>query len=155
MSSTLETDIRATLLAVPALVTTLTGGIFAWSTIGRSGMTRAGVPSAFDTKGTFKPNLVIRALRKNRFPGIQSDKDKLSSYRQRLEVYIWADGRDGFDSIDTASQLVYATLQGLRLGQPHYARLRWVSSDDVRRDYAFDNSGYARLEFDVYGIKKG
>lgn len=110
---TRETEFAVRANADATLMATLTGGFYAYGSLGREGLTRESVPAAYDSNGYLKPCGIakMRALIHDFevFDGIAQD----ASARQVVELWLYQDS--GFTAIDTALARLYVLFQGYQL----------------------------------------
>jgi hypothetical protein len=107
-----ETDFTGRGNADATLMATLTGGLYAYGSLGREGLTRESVPAAYDTNGYLKP-VGIAKMRPlvhdfEVFDGISQE----ASARQVVELWLYQDS--GFTAIDAALARLYTLFQGYK-----------------------------------------
>lgn len=107
-----ESDIYAILIADATLLATLTGGVHKRESTGIEGITRATVPSAFDSNGYLRPCALIAERATVPDGAVKDLMAQKVSTRVIVEVYLYADAGAGYTALDTAAARIYVLLQG-------------------------------------------
>jgi hypothetical protein len=124
------------------------GGIFAYTALGRQGIMRDTHPSSYDATGYVKPLIVLKARAPVALPDIFDEKEKIVSQSQVVEfwMYQWV----GYDIIEIMGNHLHRLLQGHKFDG--YYPVMWdmvtgpmidggslKGASVVRRDYYFKN----------------
>lgn len=105
-----ESEIVTLLEADTALMAILTGGVYGYTTIRRSGITRADVPTAFDSAGFLNPCAVVKARASMPDTSIYDLKEQVVARRTMLEIWLYED--HDYTAIESAEQRVFELMQG-------------------------------------------
>lgn len=141
MTATLA-NAKAILEADSTLLALATGGVWDWDETGRMGINRNNTAAAF-TSGIIKPCILLKLRTSVPFGGVADDSLKVVSAREMLEVWAYQD--NGYSTIKSMLDRVYADLQGQPLGG--YV-CRWALSIQPTRDMAMD-ANVERSDFEV------
>jgi hypothetical protein len=127
-----------------ALVGLLVGGIYAYEQIGRNGMSRVTTPEAYDANGFLKPCAVVKVGEARVGSALRDDR---GGVRQRVEVYLYADGDSGYETIREARDVVVAALDRRWVDGAGY--VRQVGGAEDMRDAKLNNAALVRVDFEV------
>jgi hypothetical protein len=106
----------------------LTGGVYAYGSLGGEGLTRESVPAAFDSNGYLKPSAVAK-MRPLIPDGVVYDfPSQETSARQVVEWWIYED--TGFTNVDAALARLYVLFQGHQFNDAFPCE--WVGTPIVR-----------------------
>lgn len=130
-----EDDVLAALLA---------GGVYSYEATGRNGISRRNTPDAYDAGGFLQPCAVIRA---GETEGVRAISDAQAGMAQRVEVYLYDDGDNGYGAILTARDLIIGMLD--RRWIEAAGHVRWAGGADDLRDPKLNNAALARVDFMV------
>lgn len=138
---------------VGGAATLLTGGIYTFDETGRLGINRDDTPTAFDgTTGLLKPCAVVKTRAKIHDGGIHDDQTQEMSYRQVVEIWLYADGNAGYSTLESAQARIFTLLNGKRING---ALVRWVNDieDERAPDGVLDNASLIRDDYEVHYMK--
>lgn len=147
-----EADIYAILSADATLLATLTGGVHKRESTGIEGITRATVPSAFDSNNYLKPCALIAERATVPDGAVKDLMARVISTRVTVEVYLYCDSSAGYTPLDTAAARVYALLQGAVLSASFEVELVNVVGRWREVDGSLKNACATRLDFGVTEI---
>lgn len=120
--------------------TLLTGGVYAFVDTGRLGINRKGTPDAFDADGLLKPCAVVKARGAVPDGGADDDGAQVASYRQVVEIWLYADGDDALTTIEAAQKRAFTVLHGKMIGSDkviaHWAGNYFGGERDASLDFA-------------------
>jgi len=126
------------------LAALLVGGVYAYEQTGRSGISRVNTPDAYDMAGFLQPCAVIRV---GEAQGTRTISDMLPGMAQRVEVYLYDDGDNGYGAILTARDLIIGLLDRQWIGDAGH--VRWTGGADDLRDPKLNNAALVRVDFTV------
>ena len=143
-----ETDVKALLEADATLMALLTGGVYAWETVGAEGITRTTMAAAFDAANRILPCAVVKARPEIERRAVFDPVVQSSSWRQTIEVWLYE--FIGYTTIEAAATRIYALLQAAKgLG----GHVRWVGVlRGLPRDKSVD-AAVMRVDFTYTAVK--
>jgi len=125
---------------VGGVVTLLTGGVYSFVETGRLGISRTSTPGAFDADGLLKPCAVVKARGAAPDGGADDDGAQVASYRQVVEVWLYADGDAAQTTIEAAQKRAFTVLHGKMIGSDkviaHWAGNYFGGERDASLDFA-------------------
>lgn len=107
-----ETDFVSRMTADVTLMTIMTGGVYAYGSLGLEGLTRETVPAAFDANGYLKPAIVAKARPLIPDGEVYDADSQDTSARQIIELWFYQDS--GYTSIDSGMARTFILFQGHR-----------------------------------------
>ena len=138
-----------TLLSADAtLVAILTGGIYHKRDMTTEGIDRDGTPDAFDTIGLLKPCLVVSGRGNIPTNQLADPATQYTTTSQVVELWFYADRDAGLDTLESATERVYALLQGKKVTGA--ARMSLVN-ELMGRAPELDNAVFIRHDYQVIG----
>lgn len=140
----IETSVVAYLQADATIVAAATGGIYDAGTIGRSGITRATLPNAFDENKLLKPTVLVRDLTAVN-AGVRDSSDKTRFMNHFIEVLIYIDGSKSISLVSSLVSLIEVYLDFARVSGAGYLQLDTLEND--QRDSLLSNALFARRTF--------
>lgn len=147
--ATIPEAIVTVLSADSTLMALLTGGVYSWDVVGRNGINATDAPNAYDADAYLKPVGIVRQRTETPWGGGADHAQQWRTMRTMIEVYLYADGSNGF------SVLQAPMLRALKLLDEQFvANAGWLKQvyryDD--RDDTMSNSIFIRLDMQVvYG----
>lgn len=147
---TIADDVKATLVAVGAINTALTGGIHTYEETGRLGLNEDTVGAAYDdTTGLIKPCCIVKE-RPQIGDGIIRDIG-VASHRRVVEIWLYDDGDEVYDTLKTVQGLVLTALDLQMIGSSNRI-LRWFANPLKDKDAALDNALVLRSDYAEHGL---
>lgn len=107
-----ESEFVARLTGDPALMSILTGGVYAYTAIRRLGLTLASTPAAFDADGFLLPCAVVKERGPVVDPTIDDISGQITARRQMFEIWVYED--TDYSAIEAAIVRIFQLLQGHR-----------------------------------------
>lgn len=134
------------------LAALLAGGVYSFAETGRLGISRASTPDAFDADGLLRPCAVVKARGAVPDGGADDDGAQVASYRQVVEVWLYADGDAAPDVIDAAARRAFGVLHGKMIGDSKVIA-HWAGNYfGGERDASLDNALMLRCDFAVRAL---
>jgi len=134
---------------VGGVVTLLTGGVYSFVETGRLGISRTSTPGAFDADGLLKPCAVVKARGAAPDGGADDDGAQVASYRQVVEVWLYADGDAAQTTIEAAQRRAFTVLHGKMIGSDKVIA-RWAGNYfGGERDASLDFALVLRCDYAV------
>lgn len=141
---TVLSTIKGVLEADAPLLTAATGGVYDFDETGRSGINRATTPGAFDSNELVKPCVLVKARDTVADNALRDDPSQYASVRTVIEVWFYDD--EGYSSIETMRDRVYALLAGKQFSGTF--KVTWMQDIRQGRDEDLDAS-MERSDYDV------
>lgn len=132
----IESTIKTLLAADATLLATATGGVHSFDSVGRMGINRTNVPSAFDSNGIIKPCVLVRLRNSNPDPALQDDTGQYVATRSIVETWLYQDS--GYSTIETMHDRIYALLHAQRV--TGLFRCEWAGTIRSQYDYELNAS---------------
>lgn len=150
------TDSIVTILTADATFNSLaTGGAYAFQKSGRKGLNRVQVMKAFQDKvggGLIKPTVIIYEV-ETHWDG--QAVGPMLGYRSTVTTvigWIYAEGDQGFDTIDAIEQRMYQLLEGTPI--PGAFQVLWGNTPKNRRENLLDDAGFYQFSMRVHGFRQ-
>lgn len=138
-----------TLLSADAiLLGILTGGIYHKRDMTTEGIDRDGTPDAFDTIGLLKPCLVVKGRGNIPTNQLVDLAVQYTTTSQVVELWFYTDRDAGWDTLVSATEQVYALLQGKKVTG---AAEMSLTNEIEGRAPELDNAVFIRHDYQVVG----
>lgn len=134
------------------LVAELTGGIYDGRDVPDEGINREDYPDAYDSNGLLQPVAVVRGRRVIPDNGFRVPKAQYVAVSQVVEILFYDDKSAGWDTIETAAQMVYELLQDQQVNNAYNCTL--VNVIEEERAPELGGACFMKLEFQVTGRKQ-
>ncbi len=112
---TIESDVKALVDGDATISGLLTGGVHVKETVGRLGITRESVPSAFDASGFLLPCMLIRERTRTRDMAVTEIEPSLHLLSQNVTVELYLYQDTDYDTIYSVMDLLIPLLHGTQL----------------------------------------
>lgn len=130
----------------------MTGGIYTYADTGALGISERSTPAAFsDTTGALLPCCVLKNRAAVPFGGLHDVTTVYASYRQVLEVWLYADAAAGYSTLETARLRAHVLLNEAQLTGSF--NVAWVNGLNDMRDEALQNACFVRDDYQVYSYR--
>lgn len=125
--------------------------VFNHSDIPAEGVSRDTFPQAFDTNGILAPYIVVKGRGNIPNRQIVEVTEKISSTRQIVEVWIYDDRDEGWDTIHQAANICYGLLHDEQIEGSFNCTL--FNEIDEERDPDQGGACFARQDYAVIGLR--
>lgn len=146
-----ETDFETRMEADATLMAILTGGVYAYGSLGREGLTRESIPGAFDTNGYLKPCAIVKMRPLVPDGWIHDPDSQDTSARQVIEIWLYDD--TDYTSIDAALARLYTLFQAYQFGDTFPLDWDGTPIPRGREEGALKGSSMARQDWLVHDIQ--
>lgn len=145
-------SIASALAGNAPLMVILTGGARTYGDTGRSGISPSSVPAAYDANGVIKPNAIVLDRSENPWGGVRDRPTKTKSLRNVVEVYIYDDGDNLYDTaVEPAGEAIALLLDEQFVSGAGWLKL--VNRLKDQRDPGLNNAIFNRLDFQVVHLR--
>ena len=134
------------------LAAVLVGGIYNGRDVPEEGINREDYPDAYDSNGLLQPVAVVRGRRVVPDQAFRVVEAQFVAVNQVVEIWFYDDKDSGWDTIESAGQLVYELLQDQQISGAYNCKL--VNSIEEERDPDLGGACLHRLDFQVTGRKQ-
>ncbi len=140
------------LTADTTLMATLTGGVHDFSDVGRKGLNRLQVPGAYsEATGLLKPvAVVIEADETPTYEAVNASDGYMSTVTS-VYIFIYDHGDNGYATIKTAYDRIYALLHAKRIAGAF--QVLWVGAQRDKREPLLKDAGFYRADYRVHGYR--
>jgi hypothetical protein len=150
-----EQLVKDILVATPAIVALLPGGIYTDEELGVEGLRRgedSPCAAAYDDDGLLIPCAVVRQTGESPFGDIRNIADKFSAMTQMVMIYFFE--MRGHSVVDAVKLLSYSALEGQRLGATYPI---WMTSETgaIPDGGPVANSTMLRQDWVVVFVRQG
>ena len=142
---TIADDVKTVVNAIIGITTTLPGGVYTYEDIKRLGINRDMDDDLYDsTTGLLKNCCVIKERGQTGDGGARDIG--VASYRQVVEVWLYADGDSTYDTLETVQASIFTALDEQMIGSSNLI-LRWFANPIKGKDPALDNALVLRSDY--------
>lgn len=134
------------------LLALLTGGLYLGRDVPEEGINREDYPAAYDSNGMLQPIAVVRGRRVIPDTSFRVPEAQYVAVSQVVEIWFYDDKDAGWDTLDSAAQVVYELLQDQQIAEAYNCLL--VNTIEEERDPDLGGACMTRLDFSIAGRKQ-
>lgn len=144
---TLATDLKTFLAADSALAVILTGGIHTFEESGRNGISKASVPSAYDSSGIMKPSAFVFVRSDNAWGGGHDSAVSYDSMRAVAEIIVYDSGDRNYASVEAGCLQIETLLHNTFISG--VGRIKRINKLLDMKDPNLNNAIYQEIDFQM------
>lgn len=133
------------------LLALLTGGLYLGRDVPEEGLNREDYPAAY-SNGLLQPIAVVKGRRVIPDNGFRVPEAQFVAVQQVVEIWFYDDKDAGWDTLDSAAQVVYELLQDVQIAEAYNCNL--VNTIEEERDPDLGGACMTRIDMQITGRKQ-